>query len=94
MCVFWQDTVEVFLSREGLKDEADTDGRSAFMWACSKGADDVIRCFIRHQVDMQQTDKNGGTGGFKAGGHLVLLLLTLQVSCTDGIDMADVDQYL
>ena len=54
--------MEVFLCREGMKDEADTDGRSAFMWAASKGADDVVRTFIRYDVDMQQADKNGGTG--------------------------------
>ena len=32
------------------------------MWAGGKGADDVITVFLRSDVDIQQVDKNGGTG--------------------------------
>ena len=58
----WQDTVEVFLSHKSMQDWPDNEGRSAFMWAAGKGADDVIKVFIKHKVDMHQSDKNGGTG--------------------------------
>lgn len=51
----------MFLQRQ-LKDEADIEGRTAFMWAASKGADDVLKKFIQYKVDMHQTEKSGGTG--------------------------------
>lgn len=54
--------MEAFLSRKNIRDEADIEGRTAFMWAAGKGADDVIKTFIKHGVDMHHTDKNGGTG--------------------------------
>ena len=57
-----QDTVEVFLSRKSITDEPDVEGRTAFMWAAGKGADEVIQVFLKHSVDVQQVDKNGGTG--------------------------------
>ena len=54
--------MEVFLSHKSMQDWPDNEGRSAFMWAAGKGADDVIKVFIKHKVDMHQSDKNGGTG--------------------------------
>lgn len=67
MCWFfmpWQETVEVFLSHPtaGVKDEPDIEGRTAFMWAAGKGADEVIQTFINYGADIHQTDKNGGMG--------------------------------
>ena len=38
------------------------EGRTAFMWASGKGADNVIAVFMRQNVDIQQVDKNGGSG--------------------------------
>ena len=59
----FQETVEVFLSHPaGVKDEADIEGRTAFMWAAGKGADDVVRMFTKHKADINQTDQHGGTG--------------------------------
>ena len=53
----------MFLSHPaGVRDEPDIEGRTALMWAAGKGADDVIRMFIRHKADINQADKNGGTG--------------------------------
>ncbi len=40
----------------------DMDGRTAFMWAAGKGANKVLKMFIKHGVDMHNADKNGGTG--------------------------------
>ena len=57
----FQETVNVFLSWKNT-DEADLEGRTAFMWAAGKGADDVLRVFFHHSVDVQQEDKTGGTG--------------------------------
>ena len=52
----------MFLARASVTDEADVEGRTAFMWAAGKGADQVISVFIKHNVDIQQVDKNGGSG--------------------------------
>ena len=52
----------MFLYRASVIDEPDVEGRTAFMWAAGKGADNVILVFIKHNVDIQQVDKNGGTG--------------------------------
>ena len=52
----------MFLSRATVTDEPDVEGRTAFMWAAGKGADNVTSVFIKHNVDIQQVDKNGGTG--------------------------------
>ena len=59
-----QDTVDVFLSRQGVEDEPEmlNNGRTAFIWAAGKGADNVIKVFTKHNVDMLNSDKNGGTG--------------------------------
>ena len=54
--------MEVFLSRPNVTDEPDNEGRTAFMWASGKGADNVIAMFIKHNYDIQQVDKNGGSG--------------------------------
>lgn len=54
--------MEVFLSHKNVTDEPDIDGRTAFVWAAGKGADDVIEVWMKHGVDIQQVDKTGGTG--------------------------------
>ena len=54
----------MFLSYNSVVDEPDVEGRSAFMWAGGKGADNVIIVFLRYDVDIQQVDKNGGTGTY------------------------------
>ena len=45
-----------------MTDEPDNEGRTAFMWASGKGADNVIAVFMKHNVEIQQVDKNGGSG--------------------------------
>ena len=44
------------------------------MWASGKGADNVIAVFMRHNVDIQQVDKNGGSGMSRVVQHLCGLL--------------------
>ena len=46
----------------------DNEGRTAFMWASGKGADNIIAVFMRHNVDIQQVDKNGGSGIYEYKG--------------------------
>ena len=58
----FQDTVDVFLSRSNVKDEADNEGRTAFLWAAGNGSDDVVSRFIKRNVDLFQMDKTGATG--------------------------------
>lgn len=43
-------------------DEPDIEGRSAFIWAAGKGADNVIKVYLKHNVDIQQVDSHEGTG--------------------------------
>lgn len=59
------DTWQVFLTRASITDEPDLEGRTALMWAASKGADEAIATWVRHNPDLRQTDKNGGTGKSK-----------------------------
>ena len=54
--------MDVFLSRQGVEDEPEINGRTAFIWAAGKGANNAIKVFIKHNVDMLNADKNGGTG--------------------------------
>nr|KAG5709865.1 hypothetical protein BaRGS_032689 [Batillaria attramentaria] len=56
----FRETVDVFLAWKN-NDEPDLEGRTAFMWAAGKGADNVLRVFFHHSVDVQQEDKTGGT---------------------------------
>lgn len=51
----------MILSYPGLKDE-DVEGRTAFMWAASYGANDVIKFFVKNNVDVMATDKWGASG--------------------------------
>ena len=45
-----------------MEDEPEINGRTAFIWAAGKGANNAIKVFIKHNVDMLNADKNGGTG--------------------------------
>ena len=51
----------MFLNNE-IVDDPDRYGRTAFMWAAGKGANDVIEMFIKHQADIHFTDQNGANG--------------------------------
>ena len=55
--------MSVFLNNQ-CPDEPDLEGRTAFMWAAGKGADDVIKVFLCHGVDIHQEDKTGDTGNY------------------------------
>ena len=52
----------MFLNYTDVRDEPDLEGRTAFMWAAGKGANDVLEVFIRHGADITQMEKNGSTG--------------------------------
>ena len=45
-----------------MVDEPDIEGRSAFIWAAGKGADSVIKVYLKHNVDIQQVDSHEGSG--------------------------------
>lgn len=77
----FDETVNVFLSWKNT-DEPDLEGRTAFMWAAGKGADNVLRVFFHHKVDVQQEDKTGGTALHAAAlsGHAATVQLLLQHS--------------
>ncbi|KAE8583349.1 hypothetical protein XENTR_v10020487 [Xenopus tropicalis] len=57
------DTVRVLLSHPSVRDEADLEGRTAFMWAAGKGSDEVVRTMLEldHELEVNRTDKYGGT---------------------------------
>ncbi|KAK7501506.1 hypothetical protein BaRGS_00007310 [Batillaria attramentaria] len=75
----FRETVDVFLAWKN-NDEPDLEGRTAFMWAAGKGADNVLRVFFHHSVDVQQEDKTGGTALHAAAlsGHAATVQLLLQ----------------
>lgn len=50
------------MTRASITDEPDLEGRTALMWAASKGADEAIATWVRHNPDLRHIDKNGGTG--------------------------------
>ncbi|NP_001079230.1 inversin-A [Xenopus laevis] len=57
------DTVRVLLSHISVRDEADLEGRTAFMWAAGKGSDEVVRTMLEldPELEVNRTDKYGGT---------------------------------
>ena len=54
--------MESFLARENITDEPDMEGRTALMWAAGKGAENVIKSIVKHNPDINATDKTGATG--------------------------------
>ena len=77
-------TVDVFLAHPTMQDWPDNEGRTALMWAASKGADDVIHMFVKHKSNVHQTDKNGGTG-LKGGDYEDDVIL---IECCGGCSSA------
>ncbi|XP_063288600.1 inversin [Pelobates fuscus] len=57
------DTVRVLLSHSSVRDEADLEGRTAFMWAAGKGSDEAIKAMLEldSNLEVNRTDKYGGT---------------------------------
>uniref|UniRef100_A0A8C5PMW0 Inversin n=1 Tax=Leptobrachium leishanense TaxID=445787 RepID=A0A8C5PMW0_9ANUR len=57
------DTVRVLLSHSSVRDEADLEGRTAFMWAAGKGGDKAIKVMLEldPELEVNRTDKYGGT---------------------------------
>lgn len=66
--------MEVFLSCKNVVDEPDIEGRSAFIWAAGKGADNVIKVYLKHNVDIQQVDSHEGTGMFYTSIYLLMYI--------------------
>ncbi|KAG9477787.1 hypothetical protein GDO78_013001 [Eleutherodactylus coqui] len=57
------DTVRVLLTHLSVRDEADLEGRTAFMWAAGKGSDEVLKVMLEldRELEINRTDKYGGT---------------------------------
>ncbi|KAG8447760.1 hypothetical protein GDO86_015029 [Hymenochirus boettgeri] len=57
------DTVHVLLAHPSVRDEADLEGRTAFMWAAGKGSDEALKSMLEldPELEVNRTDKYGGT---------------------------------
>ena len=54
--------MRAFLEFSELVDQADIEGRTAFMWAAGAGALETLDVMLDCGVDLSQSDKNGATG--------------------------------
>ncbi|XP_073496046.1 inversin [Phyllobates terribilis] len=57
------DTVRVLLTHLSVRDEADLEGRTAFMWAAGKGSDEALKVMLEldPELEINRADKYGGT---------------------------------
>uniref|UniRef100_A0A8C4R226 Inversin n=1 Tax=Eptatretus burgeri TaxID=7764 RepID=A0A8C4R226_EPTBU len=87
------ETVEAFLQHPSVYDEADLEGRTAFMWAAGKGNDAILQTLLRlnPELDVDLVDKYGTTALHAAAfsGHVgtvrLLLKLGAHIDAVDGM---------
>ncbi|XP_069491046.1 inversin [Ambystoma mexicanum] len=89
----YPETVEVFLRHPTGCDDADLEGRTAFMWAAGKGSDDVVRAMLvlKPELDVNLADRYGGTALHAASlaGHVSTVRLLLEQGArADASDLA------
>ncbi|KAM5146706.1 inversin [Mantella aurantiaca] len=89
------DTVRVLLAHPSVKDEADLEGRTAFMWAAGKGSDETLKVMLEldSELEINRTDKYGGTALHAASlsGHISTIRILLQNGAQ--VDAADVMKH-
>ncbi|XP_075245472.1 uncharacterized protein LOC142339358 isoform X2 [Convolutriloba macropyga] len=75
--------VRAFLEFPELVDQADIEGRSAFMWAAGAGALESLDLMVDHGADLSQSEKNGATALHAAAtsGNVDCVKLLLRVGC-------------
>ncbi|XP_078501984.1 inversin [Lissotriton helveticus] len=89
----YPETVEVFLGHPSGSDDADLEGRTAFMWAAGKGSDDVVQTMLalKPELDINLADRYGGTALHAASlaGHVTTVRLLLERGArADASDLA------
>ncbi|KAJ1134651.1 hypothetical protein NDU88_001102 [Pleurodeles waltl] len=89
----YPETVEVFLGHPSGSDDADLEGRTAFMWAAGKGSDDVVQTMLalKPELDINLADRYGGTALHAASlaGHMTTVRLLLKRGArADASDLA------
>ncbi|XP_053551831.1 inversin [Bombina bombina] len=89
------DTVRVLLAHPSVRDEADLEGRTAFMWAAGKGSDEAVRAMLEldSELELNRTDKYGGTALHAAS--LSGQISTVRILLENGahVDAADVMKH-
>ncbi|XP_068104500.1 inversin [Hyperolius riggenbachi] len=89
------DTVRVLLAHPSVRDEADLEGRTAFMWAAGKGSDEALKVMLEldPELEMNRTDKYGGTALHAASlsGQISTVRILLEHSAQ--VDAADVMKH-
>ncbi|KAM4018902.1 LOW QUALITY PROTEIN: inversin [Anomaloglossus baeobatrachus] len=89
------DTVRVLLTHLSVRDEADLEGRTAFMWAAGKGSDEALKVMLEldPELEINRTDKYGGTALHAAS--LSGQISTVRVLLDNGaqVDAADVIKH-
>ncbi|KAM3910534.1 inversin [Leptodactylus fuscus] len=89
------DTVRVLLTHLSVRDEADLEGRTAFMWAAGKGSDEALKVMLEldPELEINRTDKYGGTALHAAS--LSGQISTVRILLDSGaqVDAADVMKH-
>ncbi|KAM9324217.1 inversin [Gastrophryne carolinensis] len=89
------DTVRVLLSHPSVRDEADLEGRTAFMWAAGKGSDEALKVMFEldPELEINRTDKYGGTALHAASlsGQISTVRILLEHGAQ--VDAADVMKH-
>ncbi|XP_040297956.1 inversin [Bufo bufo] len=89
------DTVRVLLTHLSVRDEADLEGRTAFMWAAGKGSDEALKVMLEldPELEINRTDKYGGTALHAASlsGQISTVRVLLDHSAQ--VDAADVMKH-
>ncbi|MEE6505669.1 hypothetical protein FKM82_005618 [Ascaphus truei] len=89
------DTVRVLLAHPSVRDEADLEGRTAFMWAAGKGSDEAIRAMLEldPELEVNRADKYGGTALHAAS--LSGQISTVRILLDNGaqVDVGDVMKH-
>ncbi|KAM4664862.1 inversin [Discoglossus pictus] len=89
------DTVRVLLAHPSVRDEADLEGRTAFMWAAGKGSDEAVKAMLEldSELEVNRTDKYGGTALHAAS--LSGQISTVRILLENGaqVDAADVMKH-
>ncbi|XP_075041142.1 inversin [Mixophyes fleayi] len=89
------DTVKILLAHPSVRDEADLEGRTAFMWAAGKGSDEAVKAMLEldPELEINRTDKYGGTALHAASlsGQISTVRILLESSAQ--VDAADVMKH-
>lgn len=89
------DTVRILLTHLSVRDEADLEGRTAFMWAAGKGSDQALKVMLEldPELEINRTDKYGGTALHAASLSGQISSVRILLDSGAQVDAADVMKH-